>query len=319
MAVSAVLAVAVSATWVATAAGADGLVSLQLRLKKGETYNLRMLMVQKISQTIQGQKMDMDQTMGMGMAFSVTDVRPDGVQDVSVVYDWMKLKQDSVMGGQKMMSIEYDSSNPPATLSPAAQGFAALIGLGFKISLAPDGTVAAISGIPEMIESMMKKLNMPAGPMLDNIKSSLTKQFNDESMRQNIGQMVAAYPPNPIAIGGTWNKTLTMTMMGSMVIESTYTLKEVRDGVATIGYTATITPGKEASPLEIGGAKTTYAIEGTQEGDTQVDVATGWTVGGHITQELSGTINMDQGGAKQSWPISIKSDITIMPKPEEAK
>src|SRR5947207_14921368 len=52
----------------------DGKVELKLRLKKGDVQRVGLTLDQSISQTIQGQKYDVKQTMGTGYVMTVDDL-----------------------------------------------------------------------------------------------------------------------------------------------------------------------------------------------------------------------------------------------------
>ena len=67
-----------------TANSAGDKIKLRLHLKKGESYGMQMVADQKISQTIQGQKQDMNQTIGMGYKMYVEDVDASGIISIDL-------------------------------------------------------------------------------------------------------------------------------------------------------------------------------------------------------------------------------------------
>ena len=55
-----------------------------------------------------------------------------------------------------------------------------------------------------------------------------------------------------------------------MLLESTWTLKERRNGVAVIAVRASIRPNPNAQPVQLGTAKVKYALSGDMSGTTGI-------------------------------------------------
>ena len=82
-------------------------VDLKLRLKAGESHEMKMTQTQNITQTMNGQEMNMKQTQEMVMGIDCLSVDADGVMDVQIAYKSMKMAMDGPMG-----HMEIDSANP---------------------------------------------------------------------------------------------------------------------------------------------------------------------------------------------------------------
>ena len=286
-------------------------IQLRLCLQAGESYNLRMVAEQKISQTIQEQTQDILQTIGTGYTFDVEDVDFDGSITVKVTYHSILFKQDGPMG-----KFEYDSSDPPAEIPPMAMGFNALVGQSFTMIISPEGNVKDIYGVDEMLSNMIEQLDLPDFPMMDDLMKNLKGQFGDEALKENMEKMMAVFPDSPVGIGDRWTKRLVLSRGFPMILDNTWTLKASKDGLAIIEVRSVVEPNEEAPPIDMGIMKINYKLSGEQKGTMEIQEITGWPVQGELTQKFSGQVEMEgatQLGASMSWPVSIESVIRFEP------
>lgn len=286
-------------------------IQLRLCLQAGESYNLRMVAEQKISQTIQEQTQDILQTIGTGYTFDVEDVDFDGSITVKVTYHSILFKQDGPMG-----KFEYDSSDPPAEIPPMAMGFNALVGQSFTMIISPEGNVKDIYGVDEMLSNMIEQLDLPDFPMMDDLMKNLKGQFGDEALKENMEKMMAVFPDSPVGIGDRWTKRLVLSRGFPMILDNTWTLKARKDGLAIIEVRSVVEPNEEAPPIDMGIMKINYKLSGEQKGTMEIQEITGWPVQGELTQKFSGQVEMEgatQLGASMSWPVSIESVIRFEP------
>jgi hypothetical protein len=102
-----------------------------------------------------------------------------------------------------------------------------------------------------------------------------------------------------------------------LVVSTTYTLAERKDGVATLNVEATLKSNPDGKPMEMGPMTIKHELKGTQKGTITIDEATGWYAGGEMTQELEGKMTMSGAPGQTeeaSIPISIKSTVTFKTK-----
>ncbi len=286
-------------------------IQLRLRLQEGESYNLRMITDQKIFQTIQGQRQDITQTMGMECTFNVEEVDTNGIASVKITYHSVFFKQDGPMG-----KIEYNSSNPPAIVPPMAVGFAALVGKSFSMKISPHGHIKDVQGVGAMLTHMMEKLDLPEGHMRTSIEKQLRDQWGDEAIKEMMENTFAIYPDKPVGIGDSWTKRVIISRGFPMILDNTWKLKARKGGVAIIEASSIVKPNPEAAPIEMGPLRLSYDISGEQKGTMELQEATGWTIRAKLTQEFSGQANMEgtpQMPEGMSWPISMESIISFEP------
>lgn len=282
---------------------------LKINLKKGETYKIKMVVDQKISQTIMEMKQDMTQAIGIVFSCNVTDVGADGTMTIKGTYDSVSFKNDGPMG-----LIEYDSTKPPVEVPDMAKGFAALVGQGYSWKMTPNGTITEVLGAQEMVERMLAKLDVPEGPQKAAMEKSMRDQFSDQAVKRQLQKTMVTYPDKPVAIGDSWQKTASGAPELPCIMENTWTLKSVKDGVAVIEVDSKLKPDPDAQPMDMGLMKVERKLSGEQKGTMEVDIATGWTIKARMTQRISGTLKMEglpEGAEGMSWPISVESIMTI--------
>ncbi len=287
-------------------------IQLQLRLKQGESYNLRMTTDQKITQTIMGREQQILQSIGIGYSFDVREVDSLGIARVDVVYHGVVFKQDA--GG--MGKFEYDSSDPPAEIPPMARGYAALVGQSFAMRISPDGHVFDVEGGDEMIADMLERIDLPEGRMKTALEDKLRDQFGNEGVEEMMDNMMAIYPDKPVGINDSWTSEVVETHGFPMILNNTWTLKERRDGIAVVEVSSEAEPNLDVDPIEMGPLKMRYELKGEQSGMLELNEATGWVTAAELNQKYSGDLVMDSGpmmenGEGMSIPISIEITIRL--------
>jgi hypothetical protein len=299
--------VALAAALLASCGGGGGdsdKLDLKLRLQQGQSYGTKMVAEQTITQTIQGQTMDVKQTIGMAYTYAVTKVESDGSALVDVSYDWVRYAQDGPMG-----TMEYDSSNPPANTPEEALVYAALLGRRFSMTMTPLGEVAEVRGIDEMLSHILLWLNVPEGSERDALLEGLESQFGEQAMRESFEKASTIYPGKPVTVGDLWSKKVALATGMPMILDNTWTLQSRKDGVAFIDVKTKVSPNPDAKPLEYGGMTVTYDLSGEQSGTLEVDEASGWVLRSSIKQNISGQIS----AMGMTWPLTIVSDIRFEP------
>lgn len=284
--------------------GGSNKLDLRLRLEAGKSYGVKMIADQTITQTLTGQTQTMTQSVGMAYTYDVQSVESDGTMRIKVTYDWVLYKQDGPMG-----SFSYDSANPPAAVPEAALGYAALVGRGFTCRIKPNGEIADVQGVDELLAEMLDALGVAPGSQRDEMEASLRSQFGSEALKESFEKAALFYPDKPVAIGDSWSKTISVETGMPMALDTTWTLKARKNGVATVETRSDIQTNPEAEPLEIAGISIAYELSGEQSGTMEMDEKTGWLVSARMKQDLAGQIS----AMGMTWPMTIVSDIRFEP------
>lgn len=299
-AVVAVLAV----TLMTASSHAADKIQLQLRLKKGDNYSLRVTNSQKMTQKILGQQQSTDQTIAMGYLFEVSEVDPAGVMTARVTYRTIQVRQTGPWG-----VWEYDSANPSKNTNPLAGSFMALVNRSFAAKIAPDGTVKEIQGVDALVADMLKGMSLPPGADKTAIERAIREQFGEAALKEMLEKSMNLYPSQPVGIGDSWQKRIVLSQGFPMILDNTYTLKDLKGGVAMIVVSSTLSPNRNAAPTNLGTAKLTYSLSGTQEGTLQLQESTGFVTQAQLRQKLSGQMQINGlPNAPQGLTTPISAD-----------
>jgi hypothetical protein len=279
---------------------------MQLNLKEGDRFIIRMVMDQQISSKIEGQKEDILQKIGFSYTYNVTGIDPDGNISVQIVYDWVLLEQESAYG-----KVEFDSSSPPEVIPPEAEGYNALLGKGFSMVMTSQGEIIEINGLNEMYSEMIDDLGITDEAERQQMEQLIHDQFGEEALKEQMGNIMMKYPEGPVMVGDTWTQSGETSIMTTLIIETTYSLSSYEEGVAIFDAKSTITPHPDMEIVDFGYAKIGYSLSGEQEGKTIVDTNTGLTLNGSMTQTLTGEMTIIMDDEELTVPISIFGTTTI--------
>jgi len=299
----------VSSLLLAAGSPAAEKVRLALQLKAGQTYKTRFISDQKVKQKIQGQEVNMNQSIGFVYTFEVQRVDPSGNADCRVRYQSVIFKQDGPQG-----KTEYDSDHPPTTVPAQAKSFAALVGQGFSLRITPTGRVTEVQGVDAMVDKISQAVDLPNEAARDMMRKQLKEQFGDAAVQSQMEQMLAIYPEKPVAIGDTWSRRLSITAGFPMLLENTYTLRGRKDGLALVDVVTKLSRNPAGKPLKMGPATLSFDLSGTQQGQLSIAEASGWVERSDLKQKFSGTLKMDGAPGMTeplSWPIEAEVEIRM--------
>lgn len=123
-------------------------VDLKLRLKAGESHEMKISQTQNITQTMNGREMKMTQVMEMLFGLDCISVDANGIMTIEMTYKAVKMTMDGPMG-----KMEFDSANPkPADPNRPDQKVmatvvSAMAGCKFGMKVSPTGETTGVNGV----------------------------------------------------------------------------------------------------------------------------------------------------------------------------
>lgn len=289
-------------------------VDLKLRLKAGEKHEMKMTQNQNIAQTMNGMEQKMTHTQEMVMGFDCLSVDANGVMDIEITYKSMKMIMEGPMG-----RMEFDSANPKPIdpNRPDQQMMAAMVsamaGSKLQMKMTPTAKTSDIRGIKEMLAKIKEKM-MGSNPEMQRM-DIFDKMFDEKQVKEMTSSMMGAFPAEPVAVGDAWYDTTSMNFIMPIDIDTTYMLKNRKDGIAYIDSAAKMDMGDSSKPLEIDpNNKVSMQISGTINATCEVDEKTGLTRKSNIAMNFSGV--MKTGGNPQmpdgmTMPMTITGNAVI--------
>jgi hypothetical protein len=290
-----------------------GKIDLKLRLKAGESHEMKMTQTQNMTQTMKGQEQKITQVQEMIMSLDVLSVDANGNMDVEMTYKSIKMAMDGPMG-----HMEFDSVNPKPVdpNRPDQKMLAAMVsamaGSKFQMKISPTGKTSDVRGLGEMVTKMREKIKGSMGntPEMQGLDRFFDKMFDEKQVKEMTGNMMEAYPAEPVAVGDTWYSTTSMNFIMPIDIDTTYMLKQRKDGIAYIDAMAKMDMGDSSKPLEIDpNNKVFMQISGTMNTTSEVDEKTGLTRKGNVAMNFSGVMRME---ANPQMPEGMTMPMTIV-------
>jgi hypothetical protein len=292
----------------ASAAAAEK-VRLGLNLKAGQSYRSNFNSEQKIKQTIQGQQINMDQTMGFGYTFAVQSVDAEGNATCRVTYTSVLFKQAGPAG-----NVDYDSQKATDNVPAQAKSFAALVDQSLTLRISSQGRVDEVQGTDALLEKVCKAVDLPNDATRETLRKQLNEQFGDRAMKEQMEQILAIYPDKPVGLGDSWSRRITVSAGFPLILENTYKLRERKDGMALIDVSSKMSKNPDGKPMKIGTATLSFDLSGKQQGRMELAEDSGWVIKSELTQEFSGTLKMEGAPGMTealSWPISAEAKVRL--------
>ena len=220
----------------------------------------------------------MDVVMEMNLAGQAVPVESNSVFNYTMTVDdkinggdyLMSFKYDRIQsrsGG--MMEMKYDSNNPESADSLLGIQLSPLVKPVFSMKISKNGNTSITGGTEGLPD--------------------LLKQQVEETMRSL--SSASGYPGGAVDNGDSWQDTLTTQQGGVTVsVDTTYTLLDMSDGIATI---------------EVKG-KMKGAMKGKIEGQTKIDIASGWLIEANSITEAE--------SSNESAGVSMKVEMNMTAK-----
>ncbi len=270
-------------------------ITLKFNLQTGMSYDYDMDMTMTMKGNVNGQPLDMHNTMVTGYHF-MANADSAGWKKMQATISHIAMNINA--NGQ---NVNYDSDKPgdSADVTSGTMGkvLGAMKNAQFYFTINSKGEVGSVTGIDDMMQHAMSSVNSPAGVAM---ASGVSSSFNEENFKQNLQQSFNMYPDKPVKPGDTWTNTTTMNSQGAqMKMNNTYTLQYVTDSIANI---------KVDSKISAPGSGASMGLNGTMSGTMKFDVPTGVALDGNLDMNMKMTMNT--GGQITPVTTDIKMKIT---------
>jgi hypothetical protein len=272
-----------------------GTVEIKFNLPKGVKYEYSLNTEMKMKQNLANQETNIKNSIGFTYLYEVINDSADW-KTVSATITKMSMDMDAM--GRTMhfdTDMPMDSTDPMAMMGKI---FGAMKGSQFSFTLNEKGEIGKVSGIKEMQEKMLAGL-----PNAEQVMEGMKNSFNEESMKENIGQAFAAYPGKPVRPGESWTKSLVQSTQGMKVkSDNTFTLESVNGDDAIIKVVSKLSSDSSAV---VNGAN--ISMSGTSDGKMHYDLKTGMTTDGDMDMKMD--MKVKAGGQEVPMNMDMKMKI----------
>lgn len=290
-----------------------GLYRQTFKLEKGQTYPL--VTYQKDVQTMtapDGKSQSGTSEMTDEMSFTVNDFK-DGIYDISIN---LTGKRNSQSANGKTVAIDTKQAEPKdEQLKMMWKVNKALVGNKLNLKMTETGKVLSITGF----DPIYKKINASVGSTIKDAKdkaafaNSFKQSFNEKMLKDQFSKNLVLIPVKGVKIGEKWSQSENATPDGKVKLTTTYTLKNVGNGVAQIAVAGGIPKKSDKQTKE--GVTRSISSELSQNGTITLDEKTGWVKNQHIAVKTTQSETLSDG--KQSQTLKSVSNSTVVVNPNK--
>ena len=171
---------------------------LELRLDKGKTYQQIFDMPMQIKYDFSSQSMEMDMNMKMSLSYKVISSEAD-YYEFEAKFDLLKIDINAMGNKMTFSSDNVNESNP------VFKFFNEITKNSFVIKTDRKGQAIEIKGYEEMIEKAILKFPNLSKAEKEQLKQQFNQCFNEETLKQNMGNLGNYFPSTPVGIGDEWD------------------------------------------------------------------------------------------------------------------
>ena len=192
---------------------------IRLRLTEGETYELTAGVTQTVEQSFLGMDMTVYQDTVFLYRYTVAEVDEDGMIRLDVAYDSFDMSM--TIDSSAVPPEERDALND--LLNESLEETTALLeGLTFSVRVTPHGEIASIDGTETLTEHLFAMLS--DGAVEQQTREILGGIISPEYFNQSWEHMFGYIPERPVAMGESWESTMSLNQGIVMDVVATYTL-----------------------------------------------------------------------------------------------
>lgn len=278
---------------------------LQFKLEKGKTYEQTISLTSTTTQTFQGTEQVVEQAVSAKTSMELKEAG-EKTDTYTMWYNNINLGVSQAGNEQKFNS----DTTQLTTVDPMSNLFSHLVNSKFEATFDRKGKVQSVSGLEEIITDATSGL----GPQGAAVAPQISASFGDNGLTKNIELITAIIPDEPVKEGSTWtNKQFTSSGL-PLILNNTYTLKKVDNGIATIDVAGKLSVDPANSTADLQGMEATYFMDGTRTGTIQMEVATGWVKSAEFNDSIAGSVTLagnEQMPDGATIPIEMTTKTTV--------
>ena len=273
---------------------------LRFRFHPGDRFYLVSVIDRKISQVVDGNRLDTSQTVRVEGNFDIDEVEESGAAWARYIYRRVVLK---IKGPGS--DVDYDSNVSRAKIPPQAMPLAMAVGEEIYMKLTPQGLPVQINGLRDLIISA--KSRIPDRPGIDWVIAAIEDQFVEQQIRYELEDRFAVFPPASTLAEGeagepnesgnteTWSRTEHRQIGDvNVVIERTFRLNQPQrlapkgqrgDGIAIVDVNIVTRTDVNTGETVFSGVRSRHELSSQATGQIEIEESTGRIVNSTITED----------------------------------
>lgn len=279
----------------------DKAYKLKLNPQTGNVYNYEVETDADIAVELDGKTIHSTNNSDVELAY---DVARDSAGNILLTMTYDKIHIQSNKNGQE---TEADAANGTYSLNPIDRMVAILKEGRIVATVTDKGEVVNLTGYKEIGDRILAGFDSADEAGRKMAAQQWEKSIGQELVRKSMDQMFAIFPDSTVRLGDTWNLTARQEGEFSIVSKGHYKLKAINEQLAIIESEGKLTTSNGTG--DIMGLKNVVAnLEGTQEGQFEMETASGMLMSCTIKAKLSGTLNL----SGREIPVIITSNVKMM-------
>jgi hypothetical protein len=277
----------------------DRVYKLRLNPTTGSTYYYTITNGSEFRMEVDGKKIDKENKSTVAVSYGIDK---DSVGDLllTMVYDKIHFYSKNKDG-----ATDLDAGNAESSQDPVEKLMSIVKGATITAVINPKGEIQSIKGYDELKSKLLASFN----PNDTYSKAIAEKQWEERikegMIKKNVEQLFKIFPDSAVHVGDKWKLGSVQKDEMNLAIKNSYTLTGIRDGVAVIRSEGDIT-SDNASGSTMGYAFTAD-IKGKQEGEYEMETATGMLLTSKISADIEGEMSM----MGRKIPITIHSTMKM--------
>ncbi|HVV54118.1 MAG TPA: DUF6263 family protein [Mucilaginibacter sp.] len=283
---------------------------LRLNLQKDSTYYLTTKTNMRITETIQGQDMVINTTIGAKMSHKVTALT-DTSYELSVAMESIMMHTDE--GRQQTPDVNTDDTSKHDLFSKI---MSSMLHRPIIVEVTKRGHVLDVKNSDNLYAGIYQLFPEISEDKKEQIKAVLKKSFGDKSFKMGFQDAFTALPGTPVSINDKWTSMSIFETMVSARINTTYSLVNIVNNVCTIHGDATV------QPLINNGGYVAFNnipmrfnnVTGSVVSDYKMDKTTGWIREAKLIKNIKMDADIKdspQVPGGMIMPMSVYADIEI--------
>jgi hypothetical protein len=177
------------------------------------------------------------------------------------------------------------------------------------------GKIIEFINIKLFTDFVIKDVDSIKSQMAVFIKGRAKMMADPDAIRTSIESIMAYLPGTIVNVGDSWDLSLDMNSGGMMyLINSHYSLNEIKGDVADIAFESTIDPAN-SEPVLVDGNMITNNIRGTSKSDMTVDTRSGMLIESSGKIHMEGDVSVNAQGRDMLIPMTIDGETRIVAMP----
>lgn len=288
-----------------------GIFKHNFQLEKGKTYPLTTYQrdLQEITDPT-GKKVNGTSEATDEMTFTVNDLKND-IYDITINLISKRNSQSAngktTVVDTKLAAPKEDQIKMMWTINKA------LVGNTLNMKMDKSGKVISITGF----DPIYKKINTATASIIKDAKAregfitNFKQNFDEKILKDQFSKNLSIFPKKGVKIGEQWTTSENASADGKVKVNTTYTLKNVENGIAEISVAGGI-PAKSDKKTQDG---VTHSVSSqlSQNGTIKFDQTTGWIKNQNIAVKTTQKETISDGKKTQSMSSVSSSSVMINP------